>query len=566
VALAASTGEVRWRKRLEVGETVQMTPAADGDRVYLGTASGRFLALAVETGESAWVHEGQADYLVTSPVVVSGRVFVGDRGVRGVRSGAVNAFDAKSGALLWSTEFGATGFSTPGVVRDASGAERLVAGFGRSVALFDTRTGARLAEPAIQTGANAFGSPTVIGDTICFGNLDGHFYAHDLVTGALRWAFAMPMDQARGQPHQVYDFTYAHDRIYLSTGLGMFAIVQDPERETAPAGFVLRWTPPEGEAPAKEATAPGQPAASSATATPARTAHTLAEAWMRDAMQIRDAGLRERTIAELRAALEGEDAVARHGALLAITRIGQVAYDKASLRPRILSILKDSQGALRVSAAYALFNTAWEESDLEFVLPIADDPAPEARNSASHLLHLFTKGRIEGPAAAAVERLLGSKNRSIVRETLRGLWGASVSAGVEERLLDLAKDPATRHDAIYFGLSTLEGKSARVVVALVAALGDADWLNVGQRALWGLGHGVPPENQGLVADGLVLLIQARDQPRTVNDAIRTLSRTGVERHAAFLEQLAANPQTTPQVREAARSGATEIRRRAPGGR
>ncbi len=163
-----------------------MTPAAHAGRVFLGTESGRFLALDLATGSPAWTTKGPSKYVVTVPVVAFGRVFVGDRGIAGERVGAVNAFDEASGELVGSTEFGATGFSTPGVVADEGGGRRIISGFGRSVALFDATTGERAVEPDIVTGQNAFGSPTVVGDTIYFGNLDGHFYAHDLVTGALR--------------------------------------------------------------------------------------------------------------------------------------------------------------------------------------------------------------------------------------------------------------------------------------------------------------------------------------------------------------------------------------------
>lgn len=245
VALSPTSGAVLWRMELEPGERVSTTPAAHGGRVFLGTERGRFLAVELATGRPAWVNKGPSSYVVTSPVVAFGKVFVGDRGVAGLRTGAVNAFDVANGDLAWSTEFGATGFSTPGVVVDDRGGQRIVAGFGQSVALFDVKTGERAAEPEIATGRNAFGSPTVVGDTIYFGNLDGHLYAHDLVTGALRWTLEMPSVPEGRHPNQVGDFTYAHDRLYVSTSIGLLAIGQDPEKTTAPEGFVLEWTDPD---------------------------------------------------------------------------------------------------------------------------------------------------------------------------------------------------------------------------------------------------------------------------------------------------------------------------------
>ncbi len=40
------------------------------------------------------------------------------------------------------------------------------------------------------------------------------------------------------------DFTCAHDRLYVSTTLGLLAIGQDPEKGTAPADIILEWSPP----------------------------------------------------------------------------------------------------------------------------------------------------------------------------------------------------------------------------------------------------------------------------------------------------------------------------------
>lgn len=66
----------------------------------------------------------------------------------------------------------------------------------------DASTGEISPTPRIRTGANAFGSPTVVGETLYFGNLDGHLYAHDLKSGDLEWAFEVP-------EAQVLDFVHA---------------------------------------------------------------------------------------------------------------------------------------------------------------------------------------------------------------------------------------------------------------------------------------------------------------------------------------------------------------------
>ena len=234
VAIRESDGTAAWRTQLDDQGSISMTPAVAAGKVFFGSSSGKFLALDLKTGGKAWTYEGQAQFGWTSPVAAFGKVFVGDRGIRNGRRGAINAFDQASGKLVWSTVFGATGLSTPGV-----GEGFIVAGFGRTVGKFDASTGEISPTPRIRTGANAFGSPTVVGETLYFGNLDGHLYAHDLKSGDLNWAFTVPKAQ-------VLDFVHTGDRIFVSTTKGLFALGNDPGKGPAPSGFVLEWKEKQG--------------------------------------------------------------------------------------------------------------------------------------------------------------------------------------------------------------------------------------------------------------------------------------------------------------------------------
>jgi outer membrane protein assembly factor BamB len=223
-----------------------MIPAVHGGRVYVGSEQGYLFALDLATGAEVWSRQSDGIFGHTQPVVVDGRVVLGDRGsLRPTgdlqdldraarerfeierRGGAVLALDADDGTLLWKTVFGATGLSTPGV-----GPGFLVAGYGSVVARIDLETGAIDGERLVRTGRNAFGSPTVVGDELVFGNLDGHLYVHDLATGARRWAFRVP-------DGQVHEFVHTGERIYASTTHGLYALGDDPERSAQPAGFVL---------------------------------------------------------------------------------------------------------------------------------------------------------------------------------------------------------------------------------------------------------------------------------------------------------------------------------------
>ena len=242
-ALHADTGAVRWRHNAT--DSVQMSPATDGDWVFFGNTSGSFRALDIRTGQMVWEHKGAAKYGWTNPVAVDGVVFVGDRGignscrlwdagkltadVDGNRAGALNAFDAQSGELLWGRIFGATGLSRPHV----SG-NRVYVGFGKIVVPLRVDTGAFIHDAAVKTGSNPFGSPTIIGDSLVFGNLDGHLYVHDRHTGELRWAI-------HAEGHQVGSFIVADGTIYVSSGAGLLAIADAPGEEPLPSGTVIKW-------------------------------------------------------------------------------------------------------------------------------------------------------------------------------------------------------------------------------------------------------------------------------------------------------------------------------------
>jgi len=238
VALSVRDGSERWRFVSQDGE-LAMSAACDQGRVFIGAEGGLFHALDLVDGHELWRTDTLSTLGWTQPVVVDGRVLFGNRGASGARpglaphKGQVLALATGDGRELWRSEFGATGFSTPGV-----GPGYVVAGFGTSVARFDLTTGVRDDARRLRTGRNAFGSPTVVGRSLVFGNLDGNLYVHDLESGQLRWRFQLPSEQ------QAHDFVHAGDRLYLATTLGLFCIADDPARSPVEPGFVLTWTAP----------------------------------------------------------------------------------------------------------------------------------------------------------------------------------------------------------------------------------------------------------------------------------------------------------------------------------
>jgi outer membrane protein assembly factor BamB len=233
VALRARDGGELWCRAFDA--PVVMTPAAAGRRLYVGTRGGDFFCLDGRDGSTRWVDRGDAGYAWTTPVASSYRVFISDRGVRGGRDGMLKAFDQRDGRLLWATPVRASGFSTPTVTD-----EHVIGGFGPYVGRFDKRSGRLDQGRLIHTGRNPFGSPTLVGRTLYFGNLDGHLYAHDDRSGELVWAF-------RVVDGRVSSFVYAEGRLYVATTAGLFALVNDPAERGTPRGFVLAWGEEAGE-------------------------------------------------------------------------------------------------------------------------------------------------------------------------------------------------------------------------------------------------------------------------------------------------------------------------------
>lgn len=259
------------------------------------------------------------------------------------------------------------------------------------------------------------------------------------------------------------------------------------------------------------------------------------EDWIREMRSI-GAGAAEKraeTLAKIRDSLQGDDPQLQYAALRTLQAIGDVKYDKASMRPLVLPYVKTAKREALVAACYALLNTDRRPEDLELIHKAWQRRSPALDRSMTFLLRSFSDGKIEGRSEEIVLELLGSPQASVRREGLRGLWGASVTDQLAGRLIELADDPESHHDAIYFGLSTLRPKNPAAVDRLITELSDPDWNNW-DRALWGLGYGIPEGEQAKVADALADMYVARSDPRTREKCRRLVRLYGGEQAEAAL--------------------------------
>jgi alcohol dehydrogenase (cytochrome c) len=113
--LDATTGEVVWQVELKAEERGRTAASQDlhlptdfgpnrgvavyGDRVYVATLNGTLLALERETGKRAFEVRTLAPRLTGAPLAARGRIIVG---LSWLERGAVQAFDAGTGALVWT--------------------------------------------------------------------------------------------------------------------------------------------------------------------------------------------------------------------------------------------------------------------------------------------------------------------------------------------------------------------------------------------------------------------------------------------------------------------------------
>ena len=222
VAIDVSSGKIRWQRGFP--SEIVMTPALADGKVLFGTWARKFYAYDLD-GNELWCHRGKHSFGFTDPAVAFGKVFVGDRG------GMVNALDLDDGSLIWKYKSGSVGLSIPGVGKGC-----IFVGFGKVVVILDEMTGEPdPRERLFRTGLNPFGTPTLVEDTLYFGNLDGHLYAFDFKTGRYKWSFEV----STGKNKQVYDFVYHKGCLLVSTGAGLYALGNDPEKKELPHNFVL---------------------------------------------------------------------------------------------------------------------------------------------------------------------------------------------------------------------------------------------------------------------------------------------------------------------------------------
>jgi eukaryotic-like serine/threonine-protein kinase len=183
-ALDAHSGELRWKFKTD--DVVHASPAYADGVVFVGSWDSRLYAVDATSGKELWRYQAGQDALMhnqvgfqSSPAVADGVVYVGGRDSK------LHAVDARTGKALWTFSTGVSWVvSSPAVSRG-----RVIFGTSDSSLLhmLDAKTGAMLVQQ--QDKAYMFSSPTVAGDVLLIGVINGSLQARDLHSGAPLWTW-----------------------------------------------------------------------------------------------------------------------------------------------------------------------------------------------------------------------------------------------------------------------------------------------------------------------------------------------------------------------------------------
>jgi outer membrane protein assembly factor BamB len=172
-AVDAASGRQRWMQR--TGGPVSSTPAVAGGRVYVLSYDGRLDAL---------MHNQQG--FQSSPAVVGGVVYCGSRDAH------VYALDAATGQERWRFSTGASWVNSSPAVQGSR--VHFATSDSALYQVLDAANGRLVHQHSTQ--AYVFSSPTIGGDVVLVGVLNGVLQARDKSGGALLWEFQTEASRA----------------------------------------------------------------------------------------------------------------------------------------------------------------------------------------------------------------------------------------------------------------------------------------------------------------------------------------------------------------------------------
>jgi len=294
---------------------------------------------------------------------------------------------------------------------------------------------------------------------------------------------------------------------------------------------------------------PSPPAVVDPTAEIQKRAGDLSRKWVEDAVQIKDEAKRNEAIAAIRSALSSGDQIQTLAGLFAVSAIGQVPYDKASMRSLVLSQFEAESPLLRKAAVNCVLATSQgpDPANLDLLLRLKDDPSSMVRRELAPAVSWAARGDLTGAAGDVVLRVMeeieaeeegppkGGKSE-LIRQLGGRTYFRRMSPEIEEKILALARNPETQQSALHFFFQNME-KSAKVVDVLIE-IAEAGGTN-SSNAIRALTYEVPPEQAPRVAAFLVKVLE-NGPSYQAQQVLFGLRNFGTEAELPAMERLAAN--------------------------
>lgn len=272
-------------------------------------------------------------------------------------------------------------------------------------------------------------------------------------------------------------------------------------------------------------------------------AYNQAQPLVKNALQIEDLPKRNSALASVKQELASGDREREYIALLALSQLQPLSFDKASYRPLVRKLLASDQAEIRAAAVIALMTLGHESEDLPRLFAMANDPAPEVRDVLTHPIVTALKGDLTGPDATKAILKLMDQMPADPRSIAHALWGAKFSPQLEERVLQYCQDVDGDLGYVFFygSLSTQANKSEASCRRLIEILTHPDPVNRVHRAAWGLRQGVAKEQYGLVASAMLKLMESRELSSLDREIFACLENYGGSAQLEGIDRLLAKP-------------------------
>ncbi len=260
-------------------------------------------------------------------------------------------------------------------------------------------------------------------------------------------------------------------------------------------------------------------------------------------LQRKDKDLRENGLAQLQEMLGPESSADQQKTALTTLFMSRSAdFDRDPVRRLALPLLKSDDAQVRAWALRCVPILNPGPDDVAVVLPLADDPSADVRKAVGEALVLLGKGEHADQVVPALTRLLGDSDPEVIDATLRPLWGSPyVTPALEERVIQLSREPGHRSIAIYFALSTMPNKSVPVCKRLIEVIQDPLSKNDDRaRVAWGLRGGVVEEAKPLVEAGLLAALPEETDQDARTAEFRALRRVATEKARPYLRSVLAS--------------------------